>query len=45
MPRWEGDIQMDLKGRGWDAVDWVLLNEDREKWRVFVKMVRKLRVP
>lgn len=34
MPRWEGDIQMDLKGRGWDAVDWLRLDEDREKWRV-----------
>jgi hypothetical protein len=34
MPRWEGDIQMDLKGRGWDAVDWKRLDGDREKWRV-----------
>jgi hypothetical protein len=45
MPRWEGNIQMDLKGRGWYAVDWMHLDEDREKWRVVVETVVNLRVP
>ena len=45
MHRWEGNIQMDLKGRGLDAVDWIHLDEDREKWRVVVETVVNLSVP
>jgi len=45
LSRLEGNIQMDLKGRGWDAVDWICLDEDREKWQVVVKMVMNIRVP
>jgi hypothetical protein len=45
MPRREGNIQMDLKGREWDAEDWIRLDEDREKWRVVAKTVMNLPVP
>lgn len=45
MSRREGNIEVNLKGRGCDAVDWIHLDEDREKLQVVVKTVMNLRVP
>jgi hypothetical protein len=39
------DIKMDLGEIGWCGVDWIGLTQDRDKWRVFVSVVMKLRVP
>jgi hypothetical protein len=35
---------MDLKGRGWEGVDWLNLAQDRDKWWVFVSRVMNLQV-
>jgi len=37
--RWEVTIQMCLKERGWEGVDWIKLAEDRDKWRFLVLTV------
>jgi hypothetical protein len=36
---------MDLRDIGWGGMEWIDLAEDRDKWRVFVNKVMKLRVP
>jgi hypothetical protein len=38
------NIKMDLREIGWDGVDWIDLAQDRDQWRVLVKMVMNLRV-
>jgi hypothetical protein len=35
---------MNLKEIGWENLDWILLAQDREKQRAFVKTVMSLRV-
>jgi hypothetical protein len=39
------DIKMDLGEIGWGGVDWIVLAQDRDKWRALVSGVMKLRVP
>jgi hypothetical protein len=39
------NIKMDLRVIGWDGLDWIDLAQDRDKWKAFVNMVIKLRVP
>jgi hypothetical protein len=41
---WE-DIIMDLRGTGWEGVDWVHLAQDRDQWWAVVNTVMKLQVP
>jgi hypothetical protein len=36
---------MDLRGIGWDGVDWIELAQDRDYWRALAKKVMNLRVP
>jgi hypothetical protein len=43
--RWEDNIKMDLREIGWKGVDWVNLDQDRDKWRAFVNAIMNLRVP
>jgi hypothetical protein len=31
--RWVDDILMDLRERGWDAVDWIDMAHCRDQWR------------
>ena len=42
--RWKDNIKMDLQevGRGGD---WMVLAQDRDRWRALVNTVMKLRVP
>jgi hypothetical protein len=42
---WVDNIKMDLRDIGCDAMDWIDLAEDRDKWRAFVDTVMNLRVP
>jgi hypothetical protein len=42
--RWEDNI-MDLKERRWEDVDWMILCQDRDKWRALVNTVMNLRFP
>jgi len=43
-PRWV-DIRMDLQEVGYGYVDWIGLAQDRDRWRMLVSAVMKLRVP
>jgi hypothetical protein len=42
---WVDNIKMDLRGIGWDGMDWIELAQDRDKWRALVNMVMNLCVP
>jgi hypothetical protein len=42
--RWVDNIKMDLRGIGWDGVNWIDIAQDRE-WRALVNAVFNLRVP
>jgi hypothetical protein len=44
-PRCEDNIKMGLQEAGWGVTEWIYLSQDREKWRVLVYAVTKLRVP
>jgi hypothetical protein len=39
------NIKIDLRGVGWENVDWMHLARDRDQWRDYVNMVTNLRVP
>jgi hypothetical protein len=43
--RWVDNIKMDLGEIGWCNVDWIVLAQDRDKWRALVNAVMNLRVP
>jgi hypothetical protein len=43
--RWVNNIQIDLRQTGWDGMDWIDLNKDRDQWRVLVNAVMNLQVP
>jgi hypothetical protein len=43
--RWDDNIRMDLREVGCGCVDWVVLAQDRDRWRAFVSAVMNLRVP
>jgi hypothetical protein len=36
---------MDLQEVGWDAVAWIDVARDRDRWRALVNAVMNLRVP
>jgi hypothetical protein len=42
--RLEDGIRIDLKEIGFGGVDWILLAEDRDRWRAVVSAVMNLRV-
>jgi hypothetical protein len=39
------NTKMDLRGIGWDGVNWIDLAQDRDQWRALVNTVFNLRVP
>jgi hypothetical protein len=43
--RWVDNIKIDFREIGWGGMDWIDLAQDRNWWRVLVKMVMNLRVP
>jgi hypothetical protein len=43
--RWVDNIRMDLGEVGWDDVDRIGLDKDRNRWRAVVNSVLNLRVP
>jgi len=43
--RWEDNIKMDLQNVGFGGMDWVDLDQDRDRWRALVNVVMDLRVP
>jgi len=34
--RWEDDIEMNLKGTGYEDVEWIHLAQDRNQWLALV---------
>jgi hypothetical protein len=43
--RWEDNIKMDLRERGWKSVDWMHLAQGRDQLRAVVNTVMNLRLP
>jgi hypothetical protein len=43
--RWEDNIKMDLGEIGFGDVDWIHLDQDRDRWQAPVNTVMGLRVP
>jgi hypothetical protein len=43
--RWVDNIKMDLRGIGWDGVDWIDTARDSDQWRARVYTVMNFRVP
>jgi hypothetical protein len=43
--RWADDIEINLRERGWDGMDWIELAQGRDQWRALVNMVLNIRVP
>jgi hypothetical protein len=41
---WGDGIRMDLKETGVGCVDWIRLDQDRDRWRAVVSAVMNLRV-
>jgi hypothetical protein len=43
--RWVGIIKMALRELGWDGMDWIDLDQDRDQWRALVNTVMNLSIP
>ena len=42
--RWENNIEMDLGGVRWGAIEWIDPAQDRDRWRALVTSVMNLLV-
>jgi hypothetical protein len=42
---WQDNIKMDLRGMGWDVMDWIHLVHDREQCKTPVKTVMNVLAP
>jgi hypothetical protein len=43
--KWVDNIKMDLREIRWDCMDWIDLDQDKDRWRALVNTVMNLRVP
>jgi hypothetical protein len=43
--RWVHNIKMDLREIGWDGMDWINLDQDRDQRRTLMNTIMNLRVP
>jgi hypothetical protein len=43
--RWEDNIRMDLRQKGWEDVDWIHLVHDMEQWWALLNTVMEFRIP
>jgi hypothetical protein len=41
---WKDNIKMDLREIGWGGMEWIVLSQDKDKWRALVKTIMNLRV-
>jgi hypothetical protein len=37
--KWEDNIKMDLRERGWGGMDWINMGLNRDQWRALVNTV------
>jgi len=42
---WEDNIRIDLQEVRCGSMDWIMLAQDRDRWRALVNAVMNLRVP
>jgi hypothetical protein len=42
--RWDDNIKMDLQGVECGGMDWIVLGQDRDRWRALVNAVMNLGV-
>jgi hypothetical protein len=42
---WEDNIRIYLREIGWEGVNWIYLDQERDQWWYLVKMVMSLQVP
>jgi hypothetical protein len=40
--RWKDNVRMDLIEVGWEHVDWIQVDQDRDKWWALVNVVMNL---
>jgi len=43
--RWADNIRTDLQEVGCVYMDWIGLDQDRDKWRMLVRAVMNVRIP
>jgi hypothetical protein len=43
--RWENNIIIGLREGEWKGVNWMHLAQDRDQWRILMKIVMNLQVP
>jgi len=43
--RWEDRIKMDLQEVDFEGMEWIVMVQDKDRWRVRVNAVMNLRVP
>jgi hypothetical protein len=42
--RWDNNVKMDLRERGWGDMDWIDLAQERDQWRDLVNTIMNLGV-
>jgi len=43
--RWEDNIKMGLQEVGCEGMDWIKLDQDRDRWQALVNAIMNRRVP
>jgi hypothetical protein len=43
--RWENNVKIDLQEVGGGGMDWIVLAQNKDRWRELAKAVMNLRVP
>jgi hypothetical protein len=43
--KWKDNIRMDLTKIGWEGMDWIHLDQDRDQWQALVNTVMNIQVP
>jgi hypothetical protein len=43
--RWEDNIKVDLQEVGCEGMDWIVVAQDKDRWRGLVNVLMNLRVP